>query len=131
MLGDKRAGIMKDIIDQRDERARIQRSIVKSWNVNYMPASQPELDAAEAFKRFEEANAVKEAARQAEIDAALARADAQERAAAYNATASSYSGDYGRTGVSDEETKGRIDKILHEKADAIRNLVAGTESGEA
>ena len=29
---------MRDIIDKRDEQERISRSIVKFWNVNYIPA---------------------------------------------------------------------------------------------
>ena len=32
--------MMKDMIDKRNERERIARSIIKYWNVNYIPRTQ-------------------------------------------------------------------------------------------
>jgi hypothetical protein len=49
-------------------------------------------------------------------------ADEYMTEAAYNATTGSYSGDYGRCEPTDEVTKGQIEKILHEKTDAIAEL---------
>jgi hypothetical protein len=98
---------MKDVIDERNERERISRSIVKFWNVNYMPAP---------VKEEQEDDAETDA----DIDALSEEAERAE--SSYNATTGSYSGEYGQHEPTDEVTKGQIEKILHEKTDAIQEL---------
>jgi hypothetical protein len=81
---------------------------VKFWNVNYIPApvkEEPEESDAEA---------------DVNIDETLAEEERME--SSYNATTGSYSGEYGQHGPTDEVTKGQIEKILHEKTDAIQEL---------
>jgi len=98
---------MRDIIDERNERERISKSIIKFWNVNYMPR-QPE----------PEISVPQEAETQLPQEAA-----AEETEEMYNKTTGSYSGSYGRQEVKDEVTKGQIEKILQEKSDSLRSLI--------
>ena len=52
---------MKDIIDERNERERISKSIIKFWNVNYMPRQpEPEVNAPEEAETQPEQEAVVE-----------------------------------------------------------------------
>lgn len=115
---------MKDIIDELNQKERLRRSIIKYWNVNYLENSLTEEaeKADEIFKRLEEEAAMDEAKKMEEIDAILLEAQMREEAGVYNATTGTYSGIYGRKEV-DETTKEKIDKILHEKAEAIRELI--------
>lgn len=95
---------MKDLIDKRNEREKIQRSIIKRWNVNYVQNQQPALGkeyvqnalsgtAPVSIQKEEEIHPEQELAVHREVN---------------------------------DISQGQIDKILHEKTDAIRNIV---ESG--
>lgn len=99
---------MRDIIDERNEKERVKRSIIKFWNVNYVPVSAQNHKVQENQGREEEF-----------IDAERLAAISEEF---YNSTTKSYSGAYGAEGVKDEVTKGQVDKILHEKDEKLRLL---------
>ena len=117
-------GKMKDIIDERNERERISKSIVKSWNVNYAPAPPKQEEKKEeesADEIIERLRAEEESAKRAHIDAIIDEVRTREKS--YNAATGSYSGGYGNGDVEDEVTRGQIDAILHEKSDAIREIV--------
>lgn len=96
---------MRDIIDERNERERISKSIIKYWNVNYMPR-QPEPENSEPEETETEPEVIVE-----------------ETEEMYNKTTGAYSGTYGRREVKDEVTKGQIKKILEEKSDSLRSLI--------
>ncbi len=105
---------MKDSIDERNERERIGKSIIKYWNVNYVPCEFPG-----AVKTGEDT--------EDETDASCDTvSDAQEDRELYNETTGAYSGKYGRAEL-DGVTKGQIDKILHEKAEKLRSLIRESE----
>lgn len=106
---------MRDIIDERNEKERISRSIVKFWNVNYV-VKPPRNDADEESRRL--------AAEDAQMNE---EAYMEEQNQFYNPTTGSYSGKYGRGEIKDEVTQGQIDKILHEKSDALRNLISHSD----
>lgn len=110
---------MKDIIDERNERERISKSIIKYWNVNYVPTPVGEMAAQNAA----EGNGTADTAMQGEMNAADKGTKKAVSEEDYNATTGSYSGSYGKTEIADEVTRGQIDKILHEKTDAIRSLI--------
>lgn len=112
---------MRDIIDERNEKERISRSIVKFWNVNYVPRPVEEDEAQKILDRLAKEAEEDEAAKQAEIEAALE--EVRKRDELFNVTTGSRSGAYGREAVTDEVTKGQIDKILQEKNDALRDLI--------
>ncbi len=99
--------MMKDMIDKRNEREQIARSIIKYWNVNYIPRTQadPEIQ--------------KQTAEAENAQNKTAEKSTQED---YNKATNSYSGKYGQEKDLDEVTKDQIDKILHEKAEHIHQL---------
>lgn len=97
---------MRDIIDERNEKERISRSIVKFWNVNYVPIIEKTED------EPQEPEACENVVGSEELTDEL-----------YNETTKSYSGVYGLEAVEDEVTKGQIDKILQEKDEALRQLL--------
>ncbi|MGN0353018.1 MAG: hypothetical protein ACI4ES_15335 [Roseburia sp.] len=112
---------MKDLIEERDRKAKIQKSVIKSWNVHYMtPEELKELEkqneAADVYARLEAEAAADEAKFQAEIEAARRMSED------YNKTTGAYSGQYGKQEV-DSVTQGQIDKILGEKDAAIRSMI--------
>ena len=95
---------MLDRIDERDKQERMHRSIVKYWNVNYIPTPYAE---PKEEQTGEEA-AVTGQQLSVEPEPAVSSAN------------------YGSEEVTDEVTKGQIDKILHEKTEAIRSLISRT-----
>ena len=102
---------MGDTIDKRNEKEGISRSIIKFWNVNYIPTP------------WEGKGNVEEAAASEKEAEKEAPERPRELESLYNATTGSYSGTYGAAKVSDEVTKGRINRILQEKDEALRNLI--------
>ena len=84
--------MMKDMIDKRNEQERIARSIIKYWNVNYIPRAQT--DPMKQMQTGED----------------------------YNRATNAYSGQYGQEKDLDGVKREQIDKILHEKAENIHRL---------
>ncbi len=101
-----------DLIDKRDMRAKIARSIIKRQNVNYI--SQEELDRQKAAREAEEAKESHERLQAEDLsyEEDLESVDLQK---SYNAATKSYSGEYGKKMPEDEVTQGQIEKILAEK----------------
>lgn len=101
---------MKDMIDERNERERIRKSIIKYWNVNYVPVAADEN--------------THETCGEEQGEYAGDRTSEQEERfdEAYNRTTKTYSGKYGRSDIEDEVTRGQIEQILQEKTNAIRSL---------
>lgn len=117
---------MKDLIDERDEKEKIQRSIIKRWNVHYVTQEELEEEKAknDSLKQAEEILArlraeelEDEAKKQAEIEAARKQSEDN-----YNATTNSYSGLYGQSEM-DSVTKGQIEQILGEKDAHLRSVI--------
>ncbi|MGN0141804.1 MAG: hypothetical protein ACI4AD_06215 [Roseburia sp.] len=117
---------MKDLIDERNEKERMHNSIVKFWNVNYIPRTKEEQEmekAEEILQRLEAEAEESEAKKQAQIEAALREVAEQEEN--YNETTGSYSGSYGLNADQvDNVTKGQIDQILMEKTNQLRSIIA-------
>ena len=85
--------MMKDMIDKRNERERIARSIIKYWNVNYIPRTQ-------ADSGMQKQTAEAENAQDQTMDPNM-----QED---YNKATNAYSGKYGQEKDLDEVTKDQI-----------------------
>ena len=100
---------MRDIIDERDKKESISRSIVKFWNVNYIAAP------------YEKEQGVPPVA-EADADGENHGGEAWSREA-YNAATGSYSGAYGMEKDVDEVEQERIDRILQEKEEALKSLI--------
>lgn len=105
---------MKDIIDKLNEQKRISRSIVKYWNVNYVPVpekSNLEGEAEDILNHLEEMMSVEEEQKRKTIEEAVRLAEAVQ-----NGENIDYDG-------MNDVTRSQIDKILHEKLDAIQSIV--------
>ena len=92
---------MKDLIDERNKREKMQNSIIKWWNVNMVPVEEKK----DELKKQE------------------------EKEATFNASTGSYSGEYGTKPVDDEAAKEQIEKILKEKEEALHKSIEITQSG--
>lgn len=119
---------MEDLIDKRNRKEKIARSVIKRWNVHYITEEElrEKLAQEEAQRRQEELKRTNEvlerlraeaeadeAAKQAEILELLEQQKQEE--AGFNAATKSRSGDYGRQKVEDETTLAQINAILGEK----------------
>ena len=100
---------MLDRIDERDKQERMHRSIVKYWNMNYIPT--PYAEPKEEQTGEEEA----------EVTGQQLSVEPEPVVSSAN---------YGNEEVTDEVTKGQIDKILHEKTEAIRSLIEQNKQPE-
>ena len=99
---------MRDIIDQRDEQERISRSIVKFWNVNYIPAHAAE-----------DAGAYDDGQELGCEDTCENRTEHSDRQGnGKDAAEGALSGD--------TVDQGRIDRILKEKDEELQSLIRET-----
>lgn len=109
---------MSDVIDERNQKEKIKRSIIKRWNIHYLSKAELEeqqrqeeiAKANEILERLNAEAAEDEAKKQAEIEAIR---KAQEEA--FNQATKSHSGFYGAEEIENEETKEKINQILGEK----------------
>ncbi|MDD6057861.1 MAG: hypothetical protein PUB98_06350 [Clostridiales bacterium] len=101
---------MKDIIDERNERERIGKSIIKYWNVRYQPLSP----LSKAPKGT------------AEESDALAEPDGLKGTETENECLADQSG----ISLPDGVTKEQIESILSEKSDAFRDFLESSINGE-
>ncbi len=120
-----------DLIAKRDKKIKMDRSIVKGWNVHYQTLEEVE-EAARAKKLKEEEEARKEAEKEAGHRTSEG-SDGKSQKDAYNAKTGSYSGHYGKKPVQDEGQKQQIDSILNEKPEpfefAMSALAAQNANG--
>lgn len=99
---------MRDIIDKRDEQERISRSIVKFWNVNYIPAH-----AAEDAGAYDDGQE-------------LAREDASENLTEHSSQRGNGKDAAEGALTGDTVDQGRIDRILKEKDEELQSLIRET-----
>lgn len=119
---------MRDLIDERNRREKIQRSVIKRYNVHYITKeelerqqeSEEERRAREALEHFEEEKAAKEEAKRLEIQRAR---EERERLERERFEASQLpSSQYGMK-ESDEVTKEQVEAILDEKKSALDKVI--------
>lgn len=93
---------MKDRIDQINERKRISSSIIKSWNVNYIPVTYKPTnnESDDILARLEQSAAEK---KRQEIEAVYQQVEAKEK--------------------EDRIRQDQIHKILHGKPDVVREVM--------
>lgn len=122
-----------DLIAKRDKKLKMDRSIVKGWNVHYQTLQEVEDEAyaKRQKQREEQAKELDDAYREQE-EAAESEDMQQEKTKeqldkAYNAKTGSYSGKYGEKAVEDEATKERINAILTEKSDAFHSTLSALQ----
>ena len=128
-----------DLIAKRDRKIKMDRSIVKGWNVHYQTLEEVEAEA-RAKKQKQEEEAQKNAERLSEEadEQSNKRQQTEEeekrRKEAYNPKTGAYSGHYGKQPVEDEGQKHQIDAILNEKPEpfeyAMSSLQAQNQDGQ-
>ena len=127
-----------DLIAKRDKKIKMDRSIVKGWNVHYQTLEEVE-EAARKKKQKEEEEARKQAERDSEEEEESARhprarnEKKQQIDEAYNRKTGAYSGHYGTTPVKVEGLKQQIHAILNEKPEpfeAAMSTIQAQDKGE-
>ena len=122
----------RDLIAERDEKNRLDSSVVKWWRVNYIDqATMKQLEeedetmrlALEVSARLEAEAAADEAIKQAEIDRVLAETEAAG-AEAFNATTFSFFVRYCKNVTLDEEGMNQVESILNQKQSEIQRIVS-------
>ncbi len=111
-----------DLIAKRDRKIKMDRSIVKGWNVHYQTLEEVEEEA-----RVKKQEAEKKRLEELSDDMSSGGLDGQPESEeglpndeeAYNAKTGAYSGNYGKAPVKDEAARQQIDAILKEKPDAF------------
>lgn len=113
-----------DLIAKRDKKIKMDRSIIKGWNVHYQTLE--EVEEASRVKKEKEEEEERKIKRQKERMHAEERLhtedenlytedDEEHLKEAYNEKTGAYSGNYGRKPVRDEGQKQQIHAILNEK----------------
>lgn len=123
-----------DLIAKRDKKTKMDRSIVKGWNVHYQTLEEVEEEERIKKQQMEEEKAkeiYERLSREAEddddeknLEIAVAKQFSKD---AYNAKTGSYSGHYGQEPVKDEAAKQQIDAILSEKPDAFDSALTALQ----
>lgn len=123
-----------DLIAIRDKKIKMDRSIVKGWNVHYQTLE--EVEAATRLKQQEEAQAQQDSQEPEEEEMDEEERHRAEKEAiqliegAYNHKTGSYSGYYGSQPFHDEEKKQQVYDILNEKPDAFSSAMSAIQADE-
>lgn len=123
-----------DLIAKRDKKMKMDRSIIKGWNVHYQTLEEVE-EAARAKKREEEEEVRKNAQEHTQDPQDYdpdQNFDENEKELlskdAYNPKTGSYSGHYGKKPVKDEGQKQQIHAILNEKPEPFEYAMSTLQS---
>lgn len=123
-----------DLIAKRDRKIKMDRSIVKFWNVHYQTLEEVE-EAERLKKQKQEEEARKNAERlakeeqESEVHAQQERKKKQMNEG-YNQKTGAYSGQYGKNPVHDENQKQQIHAILNEKPEPFEHAMATLQAQE-
>ncbi len=119
-----------DLIAKRDKRIKMDRSIIKGWNVHYQTLEEVEKEAFDKMRKQREEQAkeiCKILAEKEELDIEEQQQleEAQQLLEeAYNEKTGAYSGNYGKTPVNDDLKKKQIEAILTEKDDKFNSKLS-------
>ncbi len=119
-----------DLIEKRDKKRRMDRSIIKGWNVHYQTLAEVEEEARLKRQKQEEEKALREPPGDTGDDSSADTAESEteeNHAQAYNRKTGSYSGHYGKEPVRDEAVKSQIDAILNEKKEAFGSALSALQ----
>ncbi|MDE7312667.1 MAG: hypothetical protein K2N87_13775 [Eubacterium sp.] len=124
-----------DLIAKRDKKIKMDRSIVKCWNVHYQTLEEVE-EETRRKKKKEAEEARKNAEQLAEEDEEDEEKSSSKQGAAkkgktdaaYNRKTGAYSGHYGTIPVDDEEKKQQIHAILNEKPEPFESAMSAIQA---
>ncbi len=122
-----------DLIAKRDKKIRMDRSIVKGWNVHYQTLEEVEEAARERKRKEDEEERKKEQLRMQDADHDMdPKMDPKEEKKrmqdAYNPKTGAYSGHYGKKPVHDEGQKQQIHAILNEKPEPFEYAMSALQA---
>lgn len=122
-----------DLIAKRDKRIKMDKSIIKGWNVHYQTLEEVEKEALDKMRKQREDKA-KELCKslgekeELNIEEQQQLEEAQQLLEeAYNEKTGSYSGNYGKKPVDDELKKQQIQAILTEKTDEFDSALSALQ----
>ncbi len=113
-----------DLIEKRDRKRKMDDSIVKFWNVHYQTLE--EVEEAARLKKQKEKEERKKAEHLEEEPEDSDEVQLKDKAA-YNRKTGSYSGNYGKQPVNDEDKKQKIHAILSDKPDAYSSAISAMQ----
>lgn len=122
-----------DLIAKRDKKIKMDRSIIKGWNVHYQTLEEVEAEA-RARKQKQDEEAQKNAERLSEEAGEQSNQRQQtekkgsQREEGYNAKTGAYSGHYGKQPVQDEGQKQQIHAILNEKPEPFESAMSSLQA---
>ena len=125
-----------DLIAIRDKKIKMDRSIIKGWNVHYQTLEEVE-EETRAQKQKQEDEVQKNVERLSEEADEQSNKRQQEeeeekrRKEAYNPKTGSYSGHYGKQPVHDEGQKQQIHAILNEKPEPFEYAMSTLQAQNA
>ena len=111
----------RDLIAERDEKEKIQNSVVKWWRVNYIDRALMEQLELEEKRVKEEDESLKLAL---EITARLESEAAENGHEEFNATTGTFSGRYGKNVTLDDAGMNQVESILNQKNSDIQKIVS-------
>lgn len=122
-----------DLIAKRDKKLKMDRSIVKGWNVHYQTLEEVEEAARrKKQKQEEEVRRQEEAAAEETEEKRKIRQQIEEGKKrlreAYNHKTGAYSGHYGKKPIQNEEQKQQIDAILNEKPEPYESAMSALQA---
>lgn len=116
---------MRDLIDERNKREKLMRSVVKRANVNYITKEELERQKEQEKIRAMEGEKSREEAKETALELERKRAQKEQELleqALYEASLPP-SSKYGMVQTEDEVTKEQIDAILAEKQNAYEQML--------
>lgn len=121
-----------DLIAKRDKKIKMDRSIIKGWNVHYQTLEEVEAEA-RARKQKQDEEEQKNAERLSQETAESNQRQQTEnkvrrRDEGYNAKTGAYSGHYGKQPVQDEGQKQQIHAILNEKPEPFESAMSSLQA---
>lgn len=118
-----------DLIAKRDKKLKMDRSIVKCWNVHYQTLEEVEEETRKKKqKEAEEARKNAEKLEDEEDSDGPQKEDKSRIDAAYNRKTGAYSGHYGKKPVKDEGQKQQIHDILTEKPEPFESAMSAIQA---
>lgn len=121
-----------DLIAKRDKKIKMDRSIIKGWNVHYQTLEEVEAEA-RARKQKQDEEAQKNAEHLSEETGESNQRQQTEKKVSrrdegYNAKTGAYSGHYGKQPVQDEGQKKQIHAILNEKPEPFESAMSSLQA---
>ncbi len=122
-----------DLIAKRDQKYKMDHSIIKNWNVHYQTLEEVEEEMRQKRQKSEkeQANEAQESLNGSAQEGQMLQGEEELLSEdAYNAKTGAYSGNYGNKPIENEEEKQQIHAILTEKPDAFTAAMSAMQGND-